>query len=232
MIAHEFHTLARLAALVLVAAVLGACARELKPDTPPGVSLAGTWKLNRQASDDPQAMLARMQEEASKHRRERMAGETDDDFPDDAQIDNGSASASRAGPPHAGMRGGGGFIQRAYARSLGGLLNGEALTIEQTSTRLVFAREDSRRSFTPGQHSVISVPDGVADQRSGWSGREYVIEVEPQVGPRVIERYGLSADTGQLVEKLRATVQGLPKLEFTRVYDRGTPDPSPLPTSN
>ena len=68
--------------------------------------------------------------------------------------------------------------------------------------------------------------------RSGWSGRDYVIEVKPQVGPRVIERYGLSGDNRQLVEKFTLTEEGLPKLEFTRVYVRGIPAPRALPTSN
>ena len=97
----------------------------------------------------------------------------------------------------------------------------------------MFIRGDWRRSFTPGGQSVVSVAEGVADQRSGWAGRDYVIEVKPQVGPRVIERYGLSADGRQLVEKFTLTEEGLPKLEFTRVYDaRRRSRRARLPTSN
>lgn len=120
----------------------------------------------------------------------------------------------------------------SYEVALGTRLTSEGLSIEQGRDRLVIIRGDSRRSFTPGGHSVVSVADGVADQRSGWAGREYVIEVRPQVGPRVTERYSLSPDGRQLIEKLTLTEEGLPKLEFTRVYDPGAQPERALPGSN
>jgi hypothetical protein len=70
----------------------------------------------------------------------------------------------------------------------------------------------------------------VADQTSGWKGREYVIDVRPQVGPHVTERYGLTAD-GQLIEKIWLGGDELPKLEFTRVYEKGVPPARTLPTT-
>lgn len=120
----------------------------------------------------------------------------------------------------------------SYTRALGAALTADSVKIEQSASRFAITRGDDRRSFTPGGDSVVSVEDGVADQYSGWSGKEYVIEVKPQVGPRVIERYGLSADGRQLVEKFTLSEEGLPKLEFTRVYDPGALSPRTLPTSN
>ncbi len=117
----------------------------------------------------------------------------------------------------------------SYTRALGAVLTAEFLKIEQSPTRFALIRGDDRRSFTPGGESVVSVANGVADQHSGWSGKEYVIEVKPQVGPRVIERYGLSADGHQLVEHFTLTEEGLPKLEFTRTYAPGTPAQRGLP---
>jgi hypothetical protein len=119
-----------------------------------------------------------------------------------------------------------------YEQALGAVLTSDSLKIEQSATRFVLIRGDDKRTYTPGGDSVVSVAEGVADQHSGWSGREYVIEVRPQVGPRVIERYGLSADGHQLVEKFTLTQDGFPKLEFTRVYDAGALSPRDLPTSN
>jgi len=58
-----------------------------------------------------------------------------------------------------------------------------------------------------------------------------VIDVRPQVGPHLTERYGLTAD-GQLIEQVSLTEDGLPKLEFTRVYDAGAAPARALPTSN
>jgi hypothetical protein len=132
---------------------------------------------------------------------------------------------------HAGARRGR-LARLPYEQALGAALTSDSLQIEQSPTRFAIIRGDDKRSFTPGGESVVSVADGVADQHSGWAGGEYVIEVRPQVGPRVIERYGLSADGRQLVEKFTLTDEGWPKLEFTRVYDAGKLTPRDLPTSN
>jgi hypothetical protein len=233
------------AALALVACAGGA--GRLNPETPPGINLAGTWRLNRQASQDPQPMLQRIREDQMKRMRRYMRNMDPNGDPDlDTGDDGGSTSGPRRTPRGGAERGtaerSGGDEERAAARrgrmmrmpyeqALGAALTSDSLKIEQSPTRFALIRGDDARSFTPGGDSVIGVADGVADQHSGWSGREYVIEVRPQVGPRVIERYGLGAD-GRLVEKFTVTEEGWPKLEFTRVYDPGALTPRALPTSN
>ncbi|HEV7716546.1 MAG TPA: hypothetical protein VGO53_13195 [Steroidobacteraceae bacterium] len=240
---------ALLAVALLSLTMLGGCGGtgRLAPETPGGVNLAGTWKLNRAASDDPQAMIAKIQRDLMKRLRRGPRDEIDDALSteNDPGENGGPPSSSRgrrgggqqgaAGGTQAGAGGGGRreyMPHSIYAEALGAMLTNDALTIEQSPTRFALNRGGSRRSFTPGGESVVSVPEGVADQHSGWKGREYVIEVKPQVGARVIERYGLSPDNRQLVEKVTATEEGLPKLEFTRVYEPGAPTQRPLPTSN
>jgi hypothetical protein len=222
-------------------------AGRLAPETPGGVNLAGTWKLNRAASDDPQAMIAKIQSDLMRRMRRGPRDEIDDALStENDPVENGGPPSSTRGRRGGGQQGAGAGTQSGpggggrreyiphsiYAEALGNMLTSDALTIEQSPTRVALIRDGSRRSFTPGGESVVSVPEGVADQHSGWKGREYVIEVKPQVGARVIERYGLSQDNHQLVEKVTATEEGLPKLEFTRVYELGAPASRPLPTSN
>jgi hypothetical protein len=219
---------------------------------PPGVDLSGTWTLDAHASQNPQPMIDQIQ--AAFMKRMRRAGPPLDpldpldptDPTDPSDVDGPERGGSTSGPiqtsgRHAGAPPGAGastgpvrrFARRSsYEIALGPQLHVDGLTIEQSPTRLVFSRGEWRRTFSPGGQSVVSVADGVADQRSGWAGRDYVIELKPQVGPRVIERYGLSADGRQLVEHFTLSDQGLPKLEFTRVYVRGTPPPRALPNSN
>src|ERR1700730_18472740 len=51
----------------------GGCAgTTLSPEAPPGVTLAGAWKLNGAASDDPQKVLERMRAEAVKRMGRRV----------------------------------------------------------------------------------------------------------------------------------------------------------------
>src|SRR5580658_6032006 len=70
----------RAAQVVLVAAALAlaGCATHMAAEPPAGVSLAGAWKLDPAASDDPQKLLDKMRAEAFKiiarpqsHARER-----------------------------------------------------------------------------------------------------------------------------------------------------------------
>jgi hypothetical protein len=122
------------------------------------------------------------------------------------------------------------YLRSQYTNALGSILTGDGIVIEQSPERFVLRRGDSRRSFTPGGRSVVGVAGGVADQTTGWKGRDYVIDVRPQVGPRVTERYSLGPQ-GQLIEKVTLSGDDLTKLEFTRVYDKGTPAARALPES-
>ena len=100
------------------------------------------------------------------------------------------------------------------------LHGGEWLQIEQRGSEVVISNGSETHSFTPGARSVVSVTTGVADQSSGWKGKEFWIEVKPQVGPRILERYRLSDDGMHLIELISIQSEGrVPKLDLTRVYD-------------
>jgi hypothetical protein len=221
-------------------ATLAACGGgpRLAPEMPAGVDLAGSWRLDRSASQDPQALIDQIQQKAIERFRSRRADmdlETYDEGPQGPGPGGATTRPPGSGTSAAGgfygRRGPGGFLRARYTDALGARLTGDSLTIEQTPARFVIERTESRRVYTPGGRSVVSVADGVADQSSGWKGREYVIDVRPQVGPRLTERYGLTAD-GKLMEKISLSGDELPKLEFTRVYTRGPAATRPLPASN
>ena len=218
------------AAGVLVCAVaalaaLAGCATRLAADPPAGVSLAGNWKLDPAASDDPQKVLAQMRAEAIK-------------------IINRRQNAPPPPPPRPGPRGGassqgqeqyedaalaqpgpGGQRPDPLQRSpmahviLTSLARGDFLTVRQSPAEMVLDYGTSTRNFTPGARSVVSAEGGVGDQTSGWKGREYVIEIKAQLGPDVTERYGLSADGRQLVETLHVGSGELPAITLRRVYN-------------
>lgn len=221
--------------LACAAAALAGCAGGPKPETPVGVSLAGTWRLNRAASDDPQQVIAKMRAQALKIMARASAG---------------MEEAPRGGPGGRGGAGGAGGAQPPDANpaltpdepSAGSgrgarrpdplqyspmmhalsavLARGDFLTVRQSSEELVFDYGTTARSFTPGAHSVVSAEMGVADQVSGWEGREYAIYIKAQLGPNIVDRFGLSADGQRLVEKLRIGPAELPAVALTRVYER------------
>jgi hypothetical protein len=225
------------AMLGMLGLLAGCGAPNLKPEVAEGVSLAGSWRLNRQASEDPDAMIEAIVAKEMKHLRRGSHAYADDPDPPPPSGARGGPRGGGASeniePPGGMFRPRGGmakYLRSQYTNALGSLLSGEGLVIEQSPDRFVLRRGDSRRTFTPGAHSVIGVTDGVADQVTGWKGREYVIDVRPQVGPRVTERYGLGPE-GQLIEEVELSGDGLKKLEFTRVYDKGALPPRALPDS-
>jgi len=99
---------------------------------------------------------------------------------------------------------------------------GDFLTVRQAPGEFELDYGGVRRSFTPGQRSVVSTVDGgVGDQTSGWKGSEYVILMRSQMGPEVTESYHLSKD-GRLVDKLHIGSAELSAVELTRIYDPST----------
>jgi hypothetical protein len=226
----------------LAAGLLSGCgAGRLAEDAPAGVALAGAWKLDHAASDDPQKLLARLREEARSRIARRAnappptmrsgtrGGGASRTPPEEAPPEEPAADAGRPGAPRPDpLR----YSPMAHVL-LERLARGDFLTVKQGPGEFVLDYGTSQRNFTPGARSVVSSEGGVGEQTSGWAGREYLIRVRGQSGPDVTERYGLSADGKHLVEKLHIAAAELSAIDLTRVYEptAGTA-PRPLPTSD
>ena len=110
---------------------------------------------------------------------------------------------------------------------------GDLLTIRQRPGEFVLDYGTSTRSFTPGAHSVVSAEGGVGDQKSGWQGSAYVIQIKPQNGPSVTEQYALSADGKHLVATLHIAAAELHAITMTRIYSSTAEiAPHQLPTTD
>ena len=228
--------------LLCAAGLLCGCAagHGLAADAPPGVNLAGAWKLDHSASDDPQKTLDHMRAEAMKiiARQAQQPMVAAPARPGkhgqgSAQNPDGGGDSEPAQPvpfgPHFDP------LQRSPMAHI--LTNtaarGDFLTVRQGPGEFVLDYGTSRRTFVPGQHSVVSAEGGVGDQTSGWKGHAYVIEVRAQQGPVATEEYSLSPDGKELVMKLHISSGELPAVTLKRVY-RPTDESAPhqLPTSD
>jgi hypothetical protein len=219
------------AGAALLAAQLAGCATGLKADAPAGVSLAGAWKLDHAMSDDPQVVINRMRAEALKQIRRASESQQQPLMRGGAAGGAGPVQQSQEegpfSPDQSGLAGSGpradplrrSPMMHVLARALE---RGDFLTVRQSSDELVLDYGTSVRSFTPGGHSVVSAENGVADRSSGWDGRRYVIRDKAQMGPGVVESYGLSPDGRHLLETLRIGPYELPAIELKRVYDHTT----------
>lgn len=232
-----------------VAVTLAACADAPKAENPAGVMLAGNWKLDHAASDDPQQVIARMRTEAERilRRQAAQAAAAADVIPPRGAAGRGGAGGTQApdvnpslgtdepaaGGPHGAPRPD--PLQHSPMMHVLSqvIARGEYLTVRQASDELTLDFGTTQRSYTPGGRSVVSAEMGVADQTSGWDGHEYVINIKAQWGPNVIERYALSADGTQLIDKVHIGAAELKAVELRRVYRRTTePAPRAVPTTD
>ena len=229
------------ATLLLVAALTGCIGTRLSPETPQGVQLQGVWRLNRTASDDPQKIIDRLKAEALKKVRRAMnaqppssmdqppgrrrgpvgnAGVTDQPTQEELQAQQGpGVDPLRNSPTMHEFRA---ILQRS-----------DYLTIRQSPDQVGLDYGTTVRSYTPGAHSVVSSENGVADQSAGWSGKQFVVNVKPQLGPQVFEQYELSPDGKQLIVTSRIGPFELSRVTLKRVYDAtGAAVPNSRPSSD
>jgi hypothetical protein len=190
----------------LIVLALAACAStgNYGDKAPAGPSILGTWKLNAGHSSDERQALQQLRKRGEQRTQHNDSIQSFPYSPDRDIV----PPLPQYRPP---------IDLSLQAAELRG---GEWLHIEQRGAEIVISNGSATRSFTPGARSVVSVTTGVADQSSGWKGKEFWIDVKPQVGPRMIERYRLSDDGMHLIESISIQSEGrVPKLDLTRVYD-------------
>jgi hypothetical protein len=214
------------AALLVALALTGCFGTRVSADAPANVRLQGVWKLNHAASEDPQKIIDALKAEALKKirraqnapppmpmgggpgqrgRGQQQGVDPTDQIPEDIQGPGPGMDPLRNSPTMHALRE---VLQRS-----------DYLTIRQSPEQVGFDYGTSRRSYTPGAHSVVSSENGVADQKTGWDGKEYVINIKPQLGPGMVEEYSLSPDGKQLIVKTHIGPFELQKVNLTRVYD-------------
>jgi hypothetical protein len=235
-------------ALLMMLTLSGCMGAGLKADTGHVPQLQGVWRLNRTASEDPQKIIDKLKAEAEKKLRRAMnappsfsesgpgaggrgrggrggAGGQQQQSPDDIQAEPPPGPVGPGGDP---------LRNSPTMHELRAILQrSDYLTIKQSPEQVSFDYGTTVRSYTPGDKSVVSSENGVADQTSGWNDKKYEIRIKPQLGPRVVEEYSLSPDGKQLIVKATIGPFELSKVELTRVYDvTGQAVPNSAPSND
>jgi hypothetical protein len=218
------------AAAFLAAAVLSGCAStRLSSEPPPGVRLAGDWRLDAARSDDLGKAVDALRAQRAKARREEEEG---GDGSDGRQRGGGGsrgrdgddAGQSESAPEPQSVGPALGAEPSPGASPVDELMSsvprGDYVRITVSSSAFTVASGDASNEYTPGLESEISAEQGDAQQTSGWKGADYVIDTKPQWGAEIIQTYGLTPD-GRLAVTVRLTGRGI-KLTFSRIYDRTT----------
>lgn len=221
---------------LIAAAALGGCATSrLSADLPPGVHLAGDWKLDTARSDDLGKAVDELRAQAQKARRGAGNGQQTQGGGSGAtqgstggrrhvhrggqQGAAGDESQSTGAPGEGGEDLGAGPPRFSTVDELmSSVPRGDYLRIGVGANSFTVSSGDSSDQYTPGVQSEISAEQGDAQQISGWKGDDYVIDTKPQWGAEIIQRYGMTKD-GKLSMTVRLTGNKT-RLTFTRVYDR------------
>lgn len=223
-------------AAVIAAAVLTGCASSrLSSVPPPGVRLAGDWKLDPARSDDLGKAVDELRAQREKGRQDAAREEHHGPvgYSGRRRRSGGASGGQQGGEagqgesssgPGGGEQGVGGAGLPPRASPVDELMSsvprGDYLRITVSSGAFTVISGDSSDEYTPGLESEISAQQGDAQQISGWKGADYVIDTKPQWGPEIIQSYSLTKD-GHLSVTIRLSGGGT-RLTFTRIYDRTT----------
>ncbi len=220
---------------VLMAAALVDCASgRLASQPPPGVLLAGDWKLDPALSDDLGQAVAQLRAQHAKAQRRARGGPPQGlgDYGEPGEGREAGESEGSMGPQSAADAGTGLPSRSSSVDELmSSIPRGDYLRITIRADAFTVTSGDSSEQYTPGLESEISAEQGDARQVSGWKGPAYVIDTKPQWGPEIIQSYTLTKD-GRLAMAVRLSGPDA-SLTFTRVYERTTRvAPLAPPTNN
>jgi hypothetical protein len=228
------------AAALAAAACLTGCAWSggFAADPPPGVRLAGDWKLDSARSDDLGKAIERLRAQTAGKRRSRGHGQSQETS-DGMQGPPGGHRRMRRGQPGGQEQSGESGTGEGYGAEdaevgagplglspveqlMSNVPPGDYLRIGVTADSFTVTSGGSSDRYMPGVQSDISAEQGDAQQMSGWKKATYVIDTRPQFGAEVIQSFSLTAD-GRLTLKLELSGgRTKTKFTFTRVYDRTT----------
>jgi hypothetical protein len=235
-------TAAATAALLAVAVLAGCGGPRLTVEPARAVDLQGTWRLDRTASDDAQAIVAAA---LPKPKRGGMRGgpRADGPAPDGGVRGDGGRGAPGDGGPRGDERGDAGLRAASMRdgdiprwRDPGGMARSLALPaivvrVGGGPRELVLVQDDRRRTFTPGDDTPYSVTDrfGTRQMRAGWDREEFVVESRDRAGLELVERFRRGASPDTLVATVTLKARGLDDIRVSSVYRRATDAANPAP---
>lgn len=236
----------------IAAAALTGCSSmmDLSAQVPPGVHLAGDWKLDAARSDDLGKAIGELRAQLAKAHHAGRGGAQQQGFGGYGGHRRGGGSGRQGGQggqqtgqpgqdeSSTGADSGGqgvgvspGLGNSPVDELMSNVPRGDYLKLKVSSDTFTVISGDSTDEYSSDLLSEISAEQGDAEQISGWKKADYIIDTKPQFGARIIQTFALTKD-GKLMMTVELEGTGI-HLIFNRVYDRTT-QVAPLapPTNN
>ena len=225
------------ASLIAAAALAGCSSVRVSAQLPPGVHLAGDWKLDPARSDDLGRAVEQLHAQHVKARRDLGQQQPQQEVGGYGRRhggggaqggqQGGESGQSESPEPEPGIGGIGPTRSSPVDELMSNVPQGDYLRIKVSSSAFTVVSGASSDEYTPGVESDVSAEQGDAQQVSGWKGTHYVIDTKPQFGAEIIQTYSITQD-GTLSMTLRLSGSGT-NFTFTRIYDRATSAPPLAP---
>ena len=221
--------------VITVAGINVATAGDLKATPPKNVNLTAIWQINPKLSDDPREVLSGKRDES----RGRTPvptprpGGGNKVGPFDVDVGDVFGNGTMSGGVTVGRgsnRGGSGdrpdedpepTTMRVPLDSF--MATREQFEIEQSAEAFTIRTVDETNTCKPGEASKVPLQSGeLVDQRCGWDGAAFVVEVKSPDGVTRTNRYQ-AQDGGKrlvMVSDIKGGRGQLRGMHIKRVYDR------------
>jgi len=222
--------------LIAIVAVVGidvAAAGDLKTAPPKDVNLTAIWQINPKLSDDPREVLSGKRDESRSRTPSspQRTGGGSKVGPFDVDVGDVFGNGTMSG----GVRVGRGSQQggdrpdddpeptnmRVPLDSF--MATREQFEIEQHPEAFTVRTVDETNTCKPGEPSKVPLQSGeLVDQRCGWDGAAFVVEVKSPDGVTRTNRYQ-TQDGGKrlvMVSEIKGGRGQLRGMHIRRVYDR------------
>jgi hypothetical protein len=200
----------------------------LRTAPPKDVDLTALWKINPELSDDPQKVIARNRDRENVDQRSRSGSGgsgtgTGDIFGGvvfGGVIVGGSGGAS-GGTSDRPAEDPSPNLTRVPLDSF--LATREQFEIEQRPESLTIRTDEESSTCKPGESQRVPMQGGeLVEQRCGWDGDTFVVELISEDGVKRTTRYELKDNAKRLL--VVSTVKGghghLANLRIKRIYER------------
>jgi hypothetical protein len=181
-------------------------------------NLSGTWRLNKDLSDDPQQKVK------------------------DARSESGSGGRGYSGGRHGGGMGRGGG--RSGSSGSGSGDDGQRPLEDMASAlqQLKIDHQDPTLTIEDGLgrlHHLFTdgrkieeecAAGGTTEIHAVWKDGRIVVTTQAEKGPKIIETYAVAADGSQLTVTSKIEMRRGGSVEIRRVYDSVRPLPAGTPT--
>jgi hypothetical protein len=195
---------------------------EAQAKAPAAVDFSGTWRLNRELSDDEEAKLGAAATRAGQQPAESgPTGEAERQGSEGRQRGRAGGTSGRAAPGSSSPS----VDENDPRGGRSGAGPPDTLTVTQAESEIVVREAPGRTRELYPNGKTYKTDEGAAQIRTSWKDGKLVVEKKNVHGWKLIETWEAAPDRARVFIHLLLEGGSGPKVTLTRVYDRDGASP-------